>query len=42
MAQLQEEHAAYKEAQKQLDRQSELVKQGTIARSQLDSLKRVQ
>lgn len=37
VAQLQEEHAAYKEAQKQLDRQSELVKQGTIARSQLDS-----
>lgn len=37
VAQLQEEHAAYKEAQKQLDRQSELVKQGTIARSQLDT-----
>ena len=37
VAQLEEEHAAYKEAQKQLDRQSELVKQGTIARSQLDS-----
>lgn len=37
VAELQEEHAAYKEAQKQLDRQSELVKQGTIARSQLDT-----
>lgn len=37
VAQLQEEHAAYTEAQKQLERQSELVKQGTIARSQLDS-----
>jgi membrane fusion protein (multidrug efflux system) len=37
VAQLEEEHAAYKEAQKQLDRQTELVKQGTIARSQLDS-----
>ena len=37
VAQLEEEHAAFKEAQKQLDRQSELVKQGTIARSQLDS-----
>jgi membrane fusion protein (multidrug efflux system) len=37
VAQLEEEHAAYKEAQKQLDRQSELVKQGTIARSQLDT-----
>jgi membrane fusion protein (multidrug efflux system) len=37
VAQLEEEHAAYKEAQKQLDRQSELVKQGTIARSQIDT-----
>ena len=37
VAQLEEEHAAYKEAQKQLDRQSELVKQGTIARSQMDT-----
>lgn len=37
VAQLEEEHAAYKEAQQQLARQSELVKQGTIARSQLDS-----
>lgn len=37
VAQLEEEHAAYREAQKQLDRQSELVKQGTIARSQLDT-----
>lgn len=37
VAQLEEEHAAFKEAQKQLDRQSELVKQGTIARSQLDT-----
>lgn len=37
VAQLEEEHAAYKEAQKQLERQSELVKQGTIARSQMDT-----
>ena len=37
VAQLEEEHAAYKEAQQQLARQSELVKLGTIARSQLDS-----
>lgn len=37
LAGLEEARAALKEAQQQLDRQSELVKQGTIARSQLDT-----
>jgi membrane fusion protein (multidrug efflux system) len=37
VAQLEEARAAWREAQQQLDRQSELVKQGTIARSQLDT-----
>ncbi|HET9483324.1 MAG TPA: efflux RND transporter periplasmic adaptor subunit [Xanthomonadales bacterium] len=37
LAGLEEARAAFKEAQQQLDRQSELVKQGTIARSQLDT-----
>lgn len=36
-AQLEEARAAYKEAQQQYERQSDLVKQGTIARSQLDA-----
>lgn len=37
VAQLQEAQAAYKEAQQQYARQSELVTKGTIARSQLDT-----
>lgn len=37
VAQLEEAQAAYKEARQQYERQSDLVKQGTIARSQLDS-----
>lgn len=37
VAQLQAAQAAYKEAVQQYARQSELVKQGTIARSQLDT-----
>jgi membrane fusion protein, multidrug efflux system len=37
VAQLEEERAAFRESQQQLDRQTELVKQGTIARSQLDA-----
>ena len=37
VAQLEEERAAFKEANQQFERQSELVKQGTIARSQLDA-----
>jgi membrane fusion protein (multidrug efflux system) len=36
-AQLEEARAAAKEAQQQYERQSDLVKQGTIARSQLDA-----
>lgn len=36
-AQLEEARAAFKEAQQQFERQSDLVKQGTIARSQLDA-----
>jgi membrane fusion protein (multidrug efflux system) len=37
VAQLEEERAAFKEASQQYERQVELVKQGTIARSQLDA-----
>lgn len=37
VAQLEEARAASKEAQQQLDRQQDLVKAGTIARSQLDT-----
>lgn len=37
LAGLEEARAAYKEAQQQLDRQQELVAQGTVARSQLDT-----
>ena len=37
VAQLREAQAAYKESVQQFTRQSELVKQGTIARSQLDT-----
>ena len=37
LAELEEARAAYREAQQQLDRQSELVKAGTIARAQLDT-----
>lgn len=37
VAQLEEAQASYKEARQQYERQSDLVKQGTIARSQLDS-----
>lgn len=37
VAQLEEERAAFKEASQQYTRQAELVKQGTIARSQLDA-----
>ena len=37
VAQLEEERAAFKEASQQYTRQVELVKQGTIARSQLDA-----
>ncbi len=37
VAQLEEARAAWKEAQQQYDRQVDLVKQGTIARSQLDA-----
>lgn len=37
VAQLEEERAAFKEASQQYARQAELVKQGTIARSQLDA-----
>ncbi|HET6603070.1 MAG TPA: efflux RND transporter periplasmic adaptor subunit [Xanthomonadaceae bacterium] len=37
VAQLEEAQAAYKEARQQYERQAELVTQGTIARSQLDT-----
>jgi membrane fusion protein (multidrug efflux system) len=37
VAQLEEERVAFKEASQQYARQAELVKQGTIARSQLDA-----
>lgn len=37
VAQLEEAQAAYKEAEQQYRRQAELVEQGTISRSQLDS-----
>jgi membrane fusion protein (multidrug efflux system) len=37
VAQLEEERAAFKEASQQYARQAELVKQGTVARSQLDA-----